>query len=1238
MSRFVAGLAAVVVFSSACGGSGPDDGGLPPAHPATRLAFGGPTQWMTGAGQVLWPVEVFVYDDRGALVTAPVEVTLTASAETLGGTTRQVSAGGIARFVDLSLTLAGSTTLVASAPGLVGAETAPLTVAAGPAASLAFDAQPAATTTAGATFPDIRVAAYDAYGNLATSTSFDVTLSVPGATLFGTTTRPLAAGTATFWGLSVRQPGTGYRLTAAGGPPPSVESTTFDVWPAPATRLVFAVQPATTVAGDLLTPAVEVRVEDAFGNVVPQAREVTIAPAAGLRGTPTVMTVGGVATFGDLSVTLAGPTTLTATAPGIGPTTSSQFAVVPAAPVSLVFAAQPPTSAVAGAAMPTVSVAAEDAFGTRCTNRGDLVGLTLDGAGLFGTTSSGLVSGVASFSGLSVQKAGTGYQLSALGVGLGPVKSSAFAVSPAAAHHLAFTAHPATSVAGAILPAVAVSALDAYGNVAAASGYVFLGFSAASSGFPTLFGTTTRPLVGGTALFDDLSIRKAGAGYRFAASGPVPNAASDTFDVVVGDATKLAFVVPPTSIRSDQAMSPPVQVAITDEWLNVAVTTERDVTLALEPNADGAVLAGTTTVATSGRVATFAGLTVHEPATGYRIRAAAPGLADAVSGTFNVTANWLSVGPDGGDITALAADPGASDVVYAATNGCVWKSTVGAASWTRACRGLAFPMQIDALVVHPSSSQKVFAATSGGLYRSNDAGASWSAIASLGAAAPYRTLAVAVAASGGIYAGTFDDGLWRSDDGGATWARLATGLPAKRITAIAIEPASTEVLYAAGVDPDEVGTVYRSVDRGETWTETALAPATFPGVKPTALLVDPSSADIIYVGAQSGLYESGDRGASFAQAVSGADVRDLAAHGPSRMRYAAGTTAIWLKQGGGQWVAVANGLPSTPKTVAVAVRTNGTAIAGTRYGPFDRTISGTTWTSRTIGLRAHDVTAVGAGSATVVYAATFGGGVFRSLDGGATWLRGAHPAENQRFYGIAVERTYPGRAWLAGTIGLYRTTDSGASWTEVLTAQGAIYSTLVDPSNDAIVYGGGSSDVFRSPNGGPASFRDLNVCAGPMRAMALSATAPLALWVGQDDGLCKVDLGGVSEIFVPYAFQPGTSGSVDAIAIHPDPALAGSTVWASTTDGFHTTLDGGATWTKTSGRFNALLAQPGKLYGARLLGAVELSRDGGATFAPVGTGLYHGNATSLAAPWWNLQEIYAGTSWGSVFKTTSGGE
>jgi hypothetical protein len=1246
MKRAVS-VAVVTVVLSACGGrsdSLPPRFEQPPQPVPARLRFSG-SPWGTTAGQVLPPVTVHVEDEGGVLVSASIDVTLATSAGTLGGTTTRTSAGGVATFDDLTLTRAGSAKLVASAAGLQGAETSSFPVGPGPAASLAFDAQPPSTTTAGATIPDMTVVARDAWGNVATGTALPVTLWLPPpAGLAGVKTQWLENGVATFRGLSVAWAGSGYELTATSGLLTPATSTAFAVVPAAAAILVFAVQPAGAEAGDVIAP-VHVWILDSFANLVPDSRDVTVA-AEGLAGTRTVTSVGGIALFADLSVRLAGYGTLTASATGLVSTTSTMFQITPGPPASLAFSAQPPSSVAAGAVIPTVTVELTDVYANRCWSTASAVGLSLGGAELLGTTSRDLVSGLASFPGLSVRKAGTGYRLSALGAGAGPVQSSAFDVLPGAGTHLAFTAQPpATAVAGATLaPAIAVAILDAYENPTPATGGVTVSLWSPAPAGATLLGTTTVAFAAGTATFADLSLRKAATGYRLnAVRSGLPTVTSDFFTVVPAAATKLVFAVQPTSIRAGHPIAPPVQVAVTDEWLNAVTSTQAEVALALEPNAAGTALAGATTLATTDGVAAFAGITVGATGSGYRIRATAAALADAVSNAFDVAPHWESIGPDGGQVTALAADPVAGGVAYAATNGCVWKRTAIGSWWSRGCQGLA-PMQIDALAVHPTATQKVFAATSLGLYRSGDGGASWSAVASLGAATPYRTLAIAVAASGAIYAGTFQDGIWRSFDDGATWEPLGAGSLPRRIKAIALEPASTDVLYAAAVDPDDVGTVYRSLDRGETWTETALGPVAFPGVQPAALLVDPGSSGTIYAGARAGLFELYDRGATAARVVSGPDVRALAAYGGSGYRYAAGTSGVWrMVVGSEAWTALgAASLPSAPNAVAVAVLTDGKLFAGTRYGPYSTTYSGSTWSPSTSALRAFNVTAVGAGRTSsggrVVYAATFGGGVYRSLDAGASWTRGSHPAESQMFYGIAVERANPNYAWLAGASGLYRTTNGGTSWTEVFAGQGTMYSTILDPSNDAIVYAGGNSDVYRSTAGTTASFRDLNVCGGPVRAMALSATAPLALWVGTDAGMCRVDLARVNEIFVPYAWQPGTSGTTDAIAIDPDPTLAGSTVWASTSHGFHTTLDGGATWTRTNDRFNALLAQPGKLLGARSLGTVEVSRDGGATFQPASLGLYYGYVRSMADVPGVPDEIYAGTSWGGVFKTTTGGE
>src|SRR5205823_5732999 len=84
---------------------------------------------------------------------------------------------------------------------------------------------------------------------------------------------------------------------------------------------------------------------------------------------------------------------------------------------------------------------------------------------LSGTKTVAAVAGVATFSGLSIDKAGTGYTLTATGAG--STTSTAFNITAGTATALVFTVEPTNTVAGAaITTVVEVTAQDGDGNTA----------------------------------------------------------------------------------------------------------------------------------------------------------------------------------------------------------------------------------------------------------------------------------------------------------------------------------------------------------------------------------------------------------------------------------------------------------------------------------------------------------------------------------------------------------------------------------------------------------------------------------------------------------------------------------------------------------------------------------------------------------------------------------------------------
>src|SRR5436190_1076632 len=96
------------------------------------------------------------------------------------------------------------------------------------------------------------------------------------------------------------------------------------------------------------------------------------------------------------------------------------------------------------------------------------IGSNPGGGTLAGTTSVNAVSGVATFSTLSINNAGTGYTLTASASGLTGETSTSFNItappSPPATN-LAFTTQPQSTQAGQTMPAVKGTARDAAGNV-----------------------------------------------------------------------------------------------------------------------------------------------------------------------------------------------------------------------------------------------------------------------------------------------------------------------------------------------------------------------------------------------------------------------------------------------------------------------------------------------------------------------------------------------------------------------------------------------------------------------------------------------------------------------------------------------------------------------------------------------------------------------------------------------------
>jgi photosystem II stability/assembly factor-like uncharacterized protein len=480
-------------------------------------------------------------------------------------------------------------------------------------------------------------------------------------------------------------------------------------------------------------------------------------------------------------------------------------------------------------------------------------------------------------------------------------------------------------------------------------------------------------------------------------------------------------------------------------------------------------------------------------------------------------------------------------------------------------------------------------------------------------------------AGGDLYAAPAMRGLYKSTDAGTAWASIldhVQTLPFDRsgINNMAFGP--TGVLYVMAH-----GSIYRSHDRGGTWTWSSA------GLGQWVMSVLPATSSVLYAATSvAGVYRSTDGGMSWTSANSGLPLETIwalaAVPGSSSVIYA-GTEYSGLYKttdGGDTWagVAVESGSPLT-RVEAVAID----PLLPTRMY----------------------VTGSSAGQ----------DGMWRSLDGGLTWVRLQVPVSNGYRNGksLAVHPHVAGTVYFLSGNQVLKSVDGGDTWPSAVPFPGLFggaTSIRVHPMNDDWVFAGTDSGMYRSLNAG-ASWEQAN--AG-MRAVSLPHSAAHSVHVDLSDAnyvYAGTNGGGSRSVNGGQAWE--TMGLPESwartIVTHPAApgrvyALGGN-LWRSDSNGASGTgrwvqPDNGVYCCSGEGDLALHPTDPNTLYRA-MTGArggqdtgVFKSTNGGETWAAAGmTGL---SVHTLAVHPSDGNTLYAGVpTWsgpnGGIYKTTNGG-
>ncbi len=379
-----------------------------------------------------------------------------------------------------------------------------------------------------------------------------------------------------------------------------------------------------------------------------------------------------------------------------------------------------------------------------------------------------------------------------------------------------------------------------------------------------------------------------------------------------------------------------------------------------------------------------------------------------------------------------------------------------------------------------------------------------------------------------VLVGAATGGIWKSTDAGRTFRAVSDSAPALATSALAFSPSDPNVVYAATGEADSadlefsvsrsLGTylgagLLRSLDGGESWTRVDV------DLPPNAVLsrvvphpTDPSRVLVgVYIwhdveagrARVGGVYLSTDGGVHFSRTLNHAVsdlVQDPNAAGTvwAGIGVTGGCTSCTLKSG--VYVSTDFGATWTPSLTADTPGATFAAQTGNVKLGLSRTNPLTLYASIVDTGDKHD-----------------GGGIFRSADGGATWVKravhvGMCPSSglNQCSYDhvILPSPTSPDTVYF-GSVDLYRSTDGAASWkmlTNVYSAGGSVHvdhhAMAIPPSAPDTVYFANDGGLYRSTDGG-TTFENLNASLGLIQfnGIALHPTNPDLMMGGtQDNG------------------------------------------------------------------------------------------------------------------------------------------
>jgi len=435
------------------------------------------------------------------------------------------------------------------------------------------------------------------------------------------------------------------------------------------------------------------------------------------------------------------------------------------------------------------------------------------------------------------------------------------------------------------------------------------------------------------------------------------------------------------------------------------------------------------------------------------------------AGTTWDNLNDGTLGVASGSIKGLTISPVDPTVLYVGALNGIFRSSDGGASWHDEGAGLGYTH--TAGVALSSDGMYLYAPTLGGGFfvgevHTSTHEISWDTTSHLRSSIFHVQIAVDPTDSMTLYASAYPGGTFKSVDRGETWSECNFGVASFEIDdpnrqgyyAFAIAPTDPSVLYLGlyGIG------IYKSTDGAETWQPMNGSARTMRGMDILSLLIDPVDPDTVLVATSDGIYRSTDGGSSWHEFSEGLNCRDI------RTLAVGSDGTLYAGSRGHELFARSQHAPDWKQMSA--------------FGNFG--VLWPVWDDRPLyqytSLLFHPT------DPAVIYFGTFPAGIYKSIDGGQSWKESNVGWTND---GVFCLKFHPENSEIiyAGTYnGMNRSTDGGAHWEvwdEGWPEEQWVFSIDFDPRDPDVMYacskngeneGAGREDfhgtVMKSLNGG----------------------------------------------------------------------------------------------------------------------------------------------------------------------------